>query len=127
MIRRHIKATIIDQDRVSHKAVMSNKRGYYVTTKGQILDNTKRPAKVLKAMTIDRNGRRSVYVGSTWFKVDKIVAGTYLVTPQAKEYTINHIDGDLSNNKLSNLEYISLDNNPIWSLITDDILAGVAA
>ena len=127
MIRRHIKATIIDQDRVSHKAVMSNKRGYYVTTKGQILDNTKRPAKVLKAMTIDRNGRRSVYVGSTWFKVDKIVAGTYLVTPQAKEYTINHIDGDLSNNTLSNLEYISLDNNPIWSLITDDILARVAA
>jgi len=43
-------------------------------------------------------------------KVHLIVAHTYL-GPQKKDKVVDHLDGDKKNNKASNLEYISQQNN----------------
>lgn len=72
-----------------------------------------KPGRILFQGT-DNRGYSQVYLyfdyKQTTFKVHRLVANAFLGEPE-DGMTINHIDGDKSNNALSNLEYITNKEN----------------
>lgn len=49
--------------------------------------------------------------GHKTFLVHRLVASAFLSPPPSENYTVNHIDGNRSNNILSNLEWLTLADN----------------
>ena len=74
----------------------------YIGAAGQ-----KRQMKVLKQNT-NVDGYKNVNLlnneGKKTFRVHRLVAQAFIPNPQNKE-TVNHIDGDKTNNKVDNLEW----------------------
>ncbi|MGJ5711597.1 HNH endonuclease [Staphylococcus auricularis] len=73
----------------------------YIGASGQ-----KRKMKVLKQIT-NADGYKNVILlnneGKKSFRVHRLVAQAFIPNPKNKE-TVNHIDGDKTNNKVDNLE-----------------------
>lgn len=80
---------------------------YLITLDGKVFS--------MKTMTFlslsDRgDGYRTVHLGKKFYRVHRLVAQTYLPNPENKK-TVNHIDGDKTNNMLCNLEWATSSEN----------------
>lgn len=83
-----------------------------VSSEGRIRSNM-RDGRILKQQT-DNKGYRRVRVTirreRRQYKIHRAVATAFLPNPQCLPQ-VNHIDGDKSNNRVSNLEWVSNDDN----------------
>lgn len=85
--------------------------GYEASTLGRIRNKNTR--KVLVGEWRDNHkGRRDARVGikGKHYLVSRLVATTFLPQPE-KGMTVNHVDGDLRNNAVSNLEWMTRKDN----------------
>ena len=57
------------------------------------------------------NGYRYVSINNKSFLVHRLIAGTYLTPAAAEQTIVNHRDGNRSNNKLENLEFVTQAEN----------------
>ena len=77
---------------------------YLVYSDGRVLSNRKR--KVFLKAWDDGNGYMAIKINDKSTKLHKVVADAFLgCCPDG--FTVNHIDGDKTNNNIDNLEYIS--------------------
>jgi hypothetical protein len=56
-------------------------------------------------------GYLRVSINNTLFSVHRLIAGTYLRPAAAEQIIVNHQDGNKSNNKVENLEFVTLAEN----------------
>ena len=85
---------IFDKEIVSEKKYYVSNLGRFKNSYGTIMDNYKP----------NENGYVRVYVHQKTFGIHILVANTFLENPENKK-TVNHIDGNKSNNKVENLEF----------------------
>ena len=82
----------------------------WVSTRGRIRNKSKADI----APKVMRNGYMAVHVyGSLnkWMCLHRVVMLTWRPTPEAEELTVDHLDHNKRNNALSNLEWVSLEEN----------------
>lgn len=82
----------------------------WVSTRGRIRNKSKADI----APKVMRNGYMTVHVyGSLnkWMCLHRVVMLTWRPTPEAEELTVDHLDHNKRNNALSNLEWVSLEEN----------------
>ena len=82
----------------------------WVSTRGRIRNKSKADI----APKVMRNGYMTVHVyGSLnkWMLLHRVVMLTWRPTPEAEELTVDHLDHNKRNNALSNLEWVSLEEN----------------
>ena len=97
--------------------------GYFVTEDGEVysywrlgkypvIDYNKPPRKL--SLQTDRNGYQSVQIGGRKGRrllVHRLVAETHLSNTNSDSLQVNHKDYDRTNNKVSNLEWVSISEN----------------
>lgn len=98
------------------KKIISNKYKlkypYYVTSQGQIYSET---TKKFLSTNLDKNGYVKVRLvcedGRHTFSVHRLVLESYSPRDDMNNLQVNHKDGDKQNNDLSNLEWVTCQEN----------------
>ena len=87
--------------------------GYYVSTMGRIKHYSKKcnSFHLVKPYPNVRTNRFYVRIGETNIAVARIVAHTFIEGYSKERNTVNHIDGHVQNNRISNLEWVSQADN----------------
>ena len=83
-------------------------QGYFVTEEGMIYSNRQGDLKPLSPYTRPRK-YQTVTIEGKLVLVHRLVASTYL--GDVTGLTVNHIDGNPSNNHVSNLEIVTMQEN----------------
>ena len=87
------------------------KKNYYIDMEGRVYSDRKfNKLTELKQYTTGYKGYVKVRIDKKDYFVHRLVAIAFLVNPENKE-TVNHIDGDKSNNHVSNLEWCTRSEN----------------
>lgn len=82
----------------------------YVSNMGHVKNKSKADV----AHKIMQNGYVVVYVGGSnphWILLHRLVMLTWKPTPEAEELTVDHLDHNKRNNALSNLEWVTREEN----------------
>ena len=82
----------------------------YVSNMGHVKNKSKADV----AHKIMQNGYVVVYVGGSnphWMLLHRLVMLTWKPTPEAEELTVDHLDHNKRNNALSNLEWVTREEN----------------
>ena len=82
----------------------------YVSNMGHVKNKSKADV----ARKIMQNGYVVVYVGGSnphWMLLHRLVMLTWKPTPEAEELTVDHLDHNKRNNALSNLEWVTREEN----------------
>ena len=87
--------------------------GYYATEDGNIING--KNGRVLKPYSDCSKGYVCVDIKGKKYKVHRLIAEAFLPNPEHKPQ-INHIDGDKTNNKISNLEWCTNSENAIHAI-----------
>lgn len=89
--------------------------GYYVSTMGRIKHYSKKynSFHLVKPYPNVRTNRFYVRIGGKNIAVARIVAHTFIEGYSKERSTVNHIDGNVQNNRISNLEWVSQSDNNI--------------
>lgn len=87
--------------------------GYYVSNMGRIkhYSKTYNAFRLLTPTINNVNGRYYITVASKTLSLPRLVAHTFVDGFSEDTNTVNHIDGDVSNNKAVNLEWVSQSDN----------------
>jgi len=94
-------------------------KGYTILSTGYVLSSKNRKDRILKFAKNNR-GYLSVsicYGIAKSYLIHRLVAETFIPNPYKKP-CINHIDGDKANNHVSNLEWVTYQENTIHSYKT---------
>lgn len=84
--------------------------GYYVTEDGDILSNRKFNKTTAMRPFTDGSGYHRVKLMGKTYKVHRLVAEAYIPNPYNKP-TVNHKDGNKTNNQACNLEWSTWSEN----------------
>lgn len=91
----------------------------YIVSSNGVIQNVK-TNKILKP-SFDKKGYLEVWLSLNGkpkkFSVHRLVASAFIPNPENKTQ-VNHIDGDKSNNNLSNLEWVTNQENILHSFRT---------
>lgn len=82
----------------------------YVSNMGHV----KNKSKADMAPKITQNGYVAIYVGCSsphWILLHRLVMLTWKPTPEAEDLTVDHLDHNKRNNALSNLEWVTQEEN----------------
>ncbi len=93
--------------------------GYAISRCGQVLSLKPGPFRYmrLKATRLNEDGYLQVKINQRWRSIHRLLALTYLGEPVEK-LQVNHIDGQKTNNQLSNLEWVTQQNNLLHAMRT---------
>ena len=85
---------------------------YEVSTEGNV--RNMKTGRILKPQTIHTTGYSQVYLSKNgkirWYKIHRLVATMFI--PNPNEYgTVNHINHNKADNRVCNLEWMSIENN----------------
>lgn len=86
-------------------------KSYFVTKDGYIYSNKSGFLKKLK-LSKNQDGYKVIKIKGKEYKVHRIVAMAYIPNPENKPQ-VNHKDGVKSNNKVSNLEWVTNSENQL--------------
>ena len=84
----------------------NNKKEYSISSFGRVKDPRERVSYGIDT----RSGYKSIGIGTALFRVHKIVAETFIPNPDNKPL-VNHIDGNKTNNCITNLEWATHGEN----------------
>lgn len=89
---------------------VSNKGNVMTVTKQKLLNINIDKAKGYPYLQLSKNGQRKT------FRVHKLVALAFVDNPENKPY-VNHIDGNKTNNYITNLEWVTAQENTLHAQI----------
>jgi hypothetical protein len=94
-----------------------NVNGYYVSNMGRIKYPNER---VIDTIRTGRSYRSYIDISlkDRQYRAHIVMAETFLDPPQEGQILVNHIDGDIANNKISNLEWITPSGNSLHAHAT---------
>jgi hypothetical protein len=98
----------INLNKIINEKVDSNKK-YYVSNLGRFKNSFET---IMENYKINENGYIRVGIYNRTFALHRLVALTFLENPHNKEQ-VNHIDGNKLNNSVSNLEFVTNQENQI--------------
>ena len=87
--------------------------GYYISTEGRVKSYVERynAYKLLTPLPNQRNGRYYVWIKGRGLQISRLVGFAFVKGHTTECNTIDHKDGDVSNNKASNLRWVSQSEN----------------
>ena len=87
--------------------------GYYISNMGRVKRYIKSYDRcyLLSIRTNPRSGRQYVYLNKKGLQIARLVGFAFVDGYSEKNNTIDHIDGDKTNNKASNLQWVSQSEN----------------
>ena len=87
--------------------------GYYISNKGRVKHYIKTYESyiLLKSTINPRSGREYIRIKNKTFQMARLVGFAFVPGYTETKNTIDHIDGDVLNNKASNLEWVSQSEN----------------
>lgn len=96
---------------------------YYVTDDGRIWSDK---SKKFMAQSLDKDGYKKVALRSSdlppkkchLYSVHRLIMENFFPFEGMENYQVNHIDGDKSNNRLENLEWVSCVENIHHAIVT---------
>lgn len=81
---------------------------YEVSTEGNVRNI--KTGRVLKPQVVHTTGYLQVYLSERWYKIHILVAQAFIPNPNNYE-TVNHINHDKTDNRVENLEWMSIGDN----------------
>lgn len=106
----------IDFSLYEDKLMNSPKEGYLINKKGEV--KNKNTGKIIKHSQKQERGKNKArycminFYGIKQICLHRLVATTFLINPDIITYSVvNHIDHNTFNNKLSNLEWVTITEN----------------
>lgn len=99
---------IKDQEGEEWKEILGYE-GYYISNYGRVKNHIKsyNACKLLSLIPNKSNGRLYVYIQDKGLQVSRLVGFAFLEGYSEINNTIDHIDGDVTNNKAINLQWVS--------------------
>jgi len=88
-------------------AEIPNAEGYEASHKGEI--RNKKTGRILKQF-LGNDGYLRIQIAGKTRLVHRLIADTYLVKPDGKDF-VNHMDGDKQHNNVGNLEWVTRSEN----------------
>jgi hypothetical protein len=83
---------------------------YYISFCGDVISYVKAKPRVIKPFS-NAHGYLQVSISRKKFYVHRLVAETFLATPDLHQTVIDHIDYDPSNNTFANLRWLTRSEN----------------
>lgn len=95
-------------NKVRRRSIPGFEGKYSVDTEGYVWNDkggyTLTPHRGTYVRLVRRSGVKGVRAVGIWHRIDECVAGAFLPNPQGLSF-VRHLDGDVRNNRLENLEY----------------------
>jgi len=88
------------------------KKYYEITKEGIVYENG-----VVKTQSKHSQGYRTVWINNKHNRVHRLVAEKYIPNPNNHPY-VNHINGDKSDNRVENLEWVTSQQNTKHAVVT---------
>ncbi len=88
--------------------LISNNEGYSISKTGKIKNKYNR----ITEGYLEPTGYKRIHIGDKLYRINRLMALVFLKNPENKPM-VNHIDGDKSNNKLDNLEWVTSSENQL--------------
>ena len=90
------------------------KEGVFADIEGNIYSNRSGIMKPVKPCKVNNSRSKKQYWTTSYGLVHRLVASAFIKNPTG--YVVNHLDGDPSNNRVSNLEVVTQKENHLHAL-----------
>lgn len=92
-------------------------REYYISPRGNVFSKDLTSGRIcLRKLQLNYNGYYITCINNKTYKPHRLVAEYYVPNPDCLE-TVDHIDGDKTNNKVSNIQWLSRSDSTAKSFV----------